>query len=307
MAVLLIIAVVLTFAGLRLLLQHRFAVNADPLVDAVDALLPQTQCAQCEYPGCRPYAEAIVHRQAPLNLCPPGGAQVHAQLLQLVGTDPARGGVPELPAPQAAPAALAVIEEADCIGCTLCLPPCPVDAIIGAQGVMHTVLEAECTGCGLCIPACPVDCISLQPALSPAHTQPPEPSAGAHPAAPANTRIHGCINCNRCDYACPLELPARDLLQLIETGQPQQAVHAGLMSCVECNLCDRACPSNIPLARIFGSEIRAARTEAQAGRERTRLKQRFAAHNQRLQSRADAAEEKRAARLANPPKADTWR
>lgn len=127
------------------------------LVTQVNALLPQTQCAQCGYPGCLPYARAIVDGQAPLNGCPPGGAETHAALIRLLPDHPA--GNP----PQPADPAIARIDEARCIGCFLCIPACPVDAIIGAKGFMHTVLTRECTGCGLCLPPCPVDCISLHP------------------------------------------------------------------------------------------------------------------------------------------------
>ncbi|MEM1432480.1 MAG: RnfABCDGE type electron transport complex subunit B [Pseudomonadota bacterium] len=138
---------------------RRYRAQPDKLVDAVDACLPQIQCAQCGYPGCRPYAAAIVTEGAALNLCPPGGPATEATLHELMG-QPQRGaaGV-DAPVPL-----LAVIDETECIGCTLCLPACPVDAIVGAQGYMHTVIARECTGCELCLPPCPVDCIALVPA-----------------------------------------------------------------------------------------------------------------------------------------------
>lgn len=126
-------------------------------VDAIDALLPQTQCGQCDYTGCRPYAEAIAAGKAPINQCPPGGDEVIAELAALLN-------MPVLPlntAHGAAAPATAVIDETACIGCALCLPACPVDAIVGARKLMHTVITAECTGCGLCLPPCPVDCISI--------------------------------------------------------------------------------------------------------------------------------------------------
>lgn len=135
---------------------RRFRPRSEPLIDAINAELPQTQCAQCGYAGCRPYAEAIVRDDAPLNLCPPGGPQTEAALYARLGRTAPRTSRLTTPPPQ-----LAIIDEAACIGCAWCLPACPVDAIIGANGFMHTVLAAECTGCELCIAPCPVDCISL--------------------------------------------------------------------------------------------------------------------------------------------------
>jgi electron transport complex protein RnfB len=129
-------------------------------VDRIDALLPQTQCAQCGYPGCRPYAEAIAAGAAGINQCPPGGdAGIHA-LATLLGRpfeplNPANG--------VEKPRTVAYVVEADCIGCTKCIQVCPVDAIVGAGKRMHTVIADHCTGCELCVPACPVDCIVLEP------------------------------------------------------------------------------------------------------------------------------------------------
>jgi electron transport complex protein RnfB len=126
-------------------------------VDAIDALLPQTQCTRCGYDGCRPYAEAIAGGDA-INRCPPGGAATIAALARLTGRaivalDPAHG--------EEAPLAVARVDEAWCIGCTLCIDACPVDAIAGGPRRMHTVLPALCTGCALCLPPCPVDCIDM--------------------------------------------------------------------------------------------------------------------------------------------------
>ncbi|KRE87477.1 electron transporter RnfB [Rhodanobacter sp. Soil772] len=134
------------------------------LADRIDAVLPQTQCEQCGYHGCRPYAEAIARGEAEINQCPPGGAagiEKLAALLQqpVLPLDPEHG--------VAKSRMLARIIEADCIGCTKCIQACPVDAIVGASKLMHTVLADDCTGCELCVPACPVDCIVLEP-MSPA-------------------------------------------------------------------------------------------------------------------------------------------
>jgi len=133
-------------------------IPAPGLAERIDALLPQTQCEQCGYHGCRPYAEAIAAGTAPINQCPPGGAAGIARLAALLN-------VPALPLNPAhgveKPRTLARIVEADCIGCTKCIQVCPVDAIVGAAKLMHTVIAADCTGCELCVPACPVDCIEL--------------------------------------------------------------------------------------------------------------------------------------------------
>lgn len=133
---------------------------AATLADRLDAVLPQTQCTRCGYPDCRHYAEAIAAGEAGINQCPPGGAEGIARLAQLTGRpalalDPAHGSE--------GPLKLAVIDEAWCIGCTLCIKACPVDCIIGASKVMHTVIDDQCTGCELCVPACPVDCIAMTP------------------------------------------------------------------------------------------------------------------------------------------------
>jgi Na+-translocating ferredoxin:NAD+ oxidoreductase subunit B len=136
---------------------------AAPLGDAgaIDALLPQTQCTRCGYPDCRRYAEAIASGAAPINRCPPGGEEGVARLAGLLGVEP----LPLDPAHGVeGPRLLAVIDEAWCIGCALCLKACPVDAIVGAAKQMHTVVDVDCTGCELCVPVCPVDCIGLVPA-----------------------------------------------------------------------------------------------------------------------------------------------
>ena len=140
----------------------------DPvLVDTLDALLPQTQCTRCGYAGCRPYAEAIASGTANINQCPPGGTETLLALAEVTGRErlPLNGdnGL------EAAPS-VAFIDESRCIGCAKCLPPCPVDAIVGAPRLMHTVVAELCTGCELCVAPCPVDCIVMMPLLaSPAH------------------------------------------------------------------------------------------------------------------------------------------
>ena len=134
-----------------------------PSADDIDALLPQTQCTRCGYPGCRPYAEAIARGEAAINQCPPGGSATIVALARLL----CRETLPLNPANGSEqPHAVAQIDESRCIGCAKCLPPCPVDAIVGAPRLMHTVLVDVCTGCELCIAPCPVDCIAMVPATT---------------------------------------------------------------------------------------------------------------------------------------------
>ncbi len=132
------------------------------LADRIDALLPQTQCTQCGFNGCRPYAEAMASGSAPINRCPPGGETGIAALAELldqdvVPLDASCGSTPDQ-------LYVALIDETHCIGCTLCIQACPVDAIVGANRQMHTVVPDLCTGCELCVPPCPVDCIDMIPA-----------------------------------------------------------------------------------------------------------------------------------------------
>lgn len=129
------------------------------LIDQINALLPQTQCGQCSYEGCLPYARAIA-RGAPINQCPPGGSDTILRLARLLNDHPQ----PLNPAHgKLEPARVAFIREAECIGCTKCIKACPVDAILGGAKLMHTVITSECTGCDLCVAPCPVDCIDMLP------------------------------------------------------------------------------------------------------------------------------------------------
>jgi Na+-translocating ferredoxin:NAD+ oxidoreductase subunit B len=135
----------------------------------IDALLPQTQCTRCGYPACLPYAEAIASGEAQINQCPPGGRATIRALADLLGRDflplnPANG--------VESPPRVAWIDEERCIGCARCLPPCPVDAIVGASKYLHTVIAGRCTGCELCLAPCPVDCIEMRPGPEPAPDQP---------------------------------------------------------------------------------------------------------------------------------------
>jgi electron transport complex protein RnfB len=175
--VMVIAALAATFGLLLGYAARRFHVEGHPLAEKIDALLPQTQCGQCGYPGCRPYAEAIASGAADINQCPPGGMAGIVMLAELLGREPrpldTAHGVEK-------PRSVAIIDESLCIGCTLCIQACPVDAILGAAKLMHTVIAEECTGCELCIAPCPVDCIHMQPVtLSLAEWLWPEPNARA--------------------------------------------------------------------------------------------------------------------------------
>nr|WP_281985014.1 electron transport complex subunit RsxB [Azonexus hydrophilus] len=134
----------------------KFKVEGDPLVEKIDAILPQTQCGQCGFPGCKPYAEAIAKGEVDINLCPPGGMEGVQRLADLLGRE-----VKPLEAEEK-PKQVARIDENTCIGCTLCIQACPVDAIVGAAKQMHTIIAQQCTGCELCLPPCPVECIHME-------------------------------------------------------------------------------------------------------------------------------------------------
>lgn len=162
-----IVAALVALVGLSLLFGAilgfaavRFKVEGNPIVEQIDTILPQTQCGQCGYPGCRPYAQAIVDGDA-INKCPPGGQSTINALADLLDVE-----APTLDAEHGTEAEIkkvAFIREAECIGCTKCIQACPVDAILGAAKHMHTVIADECTGCDLCVEPCPVDCIDMIP------------------------------------------------------------------------------------------------------------------------------------------------
>jgi electron transport complex protein RnfB len=139
----------------------RYKVEGNPLAQKIDAILPQTQCGQCGFVGCHPYAEAMAKGEADINRCPPGGEAVIKALAELLGVeakplDADSGEHTDMPL-------VAIIDENTCIGCTLCIQACPVDAIVGSAKHMHTIIASECTGCKLCLPPCPVDCIAMVP------------------------------------------------------------------------------------------------------------------------------------------------
>jgi electron transport complex protein RnfB len=158
-AILALVGLALIFGAILGFASIRYKVEGNPIVDQIDALLPQTQCGQCSYPGCKPYAEAIANGEK-INKCPPGGESTINALADLLGVEPepldAEHGEESV-------TKVAVIREDECIGCTKCIQACPVDAILGAAKQMHTVIASECTGCDLCVEPCPVDCIDMVP------------------------------------------------------------------------------------------------------------------------------------------------
>ena len=159
-ALIALVGLAILFGGLLGFAAEKFKVEGDPIVEQIDELLPQTQCGQCGFPGCRPYAESIANGDA-INKCPPGGQATINALANLLGMP-----APELDeehGQESEVKTVAYIREDECIGCTKCIQACPVDAILGAAKLMHTVIAAECTGCDLCVEPCPVDCIDMLP------------------------------------------------------------------------------------------------------------------------------------------------
>ncbi len=138
----------------------RFRVEGNPLADQIESMLPQTQCGQCGFAGCKSYAKAIAEGEADINCCPPGGAEVMKSMANLLGREVSAGTAAAVKVKS-----VAVIKESECIGCALCNRSCPVHAVVGAAKHMHSVLSTECTGCEICYKACPVDCIEMRPVL----------------------------------------------------------------------------------------------------------------------------------------------
>ena len=268
-------AVVLSVA--RRVLASKQDANADAVVVAIDAVLPQSQCAQCGYPGCRPYAEAVAEGER-LDLCPPGGQRVVAALEALLGRD----AESELADPAEK---IARIVEKDCIGCALCIDACPVDAIAGASKYLHAVIPERCTGCELCVPACPVDCIELVPR-----------SIGSAVTSPTGDAALPCISCGWCEKACPVELDAHALHVAFETG----TTDATAFDCIECTACTRACPSGIDLVGEFRALKQRQHAELEYVRRAEAARQHAEARTERLSRQASEQEARRAERLRTP-------
>ena len=156
--IIILVALATGLSAVLVVAARMLARTSDSATDMIENLLPKIHCAQCGYPGCRPYAEAIAAGSAAINRCPPGGEQTIRALADLLGREP----IPlDTSLGQASMLRRAVIDEAACIGCNRCAEACPVDAIVGLPQRMHTVVAAHCTGCELCLPPCPVDCITM--------------------------------------------------------------------------------------------------------------------------------------------------
>jgi Na+-translocating ferredoxin:NAD+ oxidoreductase subunit B len=267
---------------------RRLPADREGLVDAIDALLPQTQCAQCGYPGCRPYAAAVAEG-APIDLCPPGGVETQAALSRLLGRE--AGSPPEVPAPQ-----VAVIDERRCIGCFRCVEACPVDAIVGAPQLMHTVIAGQCTGCELCLAPCPMDCIDIVPV-----PQPPAPRPLRILSRPRNREPDqpelACIRCGLCRDVCPEDLLPQELYWYCNTRSWPAAAERGLDACIECGRCNQVCPSNIDLLQAFTRGRQALAAAAEAEQAAAEARSRFEAHQARNAARAAAWASRRRARL----------
>jgi electron transport complex protein RnfB len=247
--------------------KKKYAPAGDSVIDAINRALPQTQCAQCGYPGCRPYAEAIATGER-INRCPPGGeATIHA-LAELLGR-PVEPLDPECG--ETKPPIKAVIREDECIGCTLCIQACPVDAIMGTSQAMHTVIENEWTGCELCVPPCPVDCIDL--------VDMPVPPKMSMPLLTHDE----CIRCGLCEPVCPRDLSPEALYWYRDGSDQLDTLR--LDACIECRRCDRACPSNIPLTDYFRQSKANLREKSEADVKARNVEMRYERHVARLDSR----------------------
>ncbi len=269
---------------------RRLVVGADDaVVDAIDALLPQTQCAQCGYPGCRPYARAVAAGAA-IDLCPPGGESTQRALARLL--DREAGALAEPAPPQ-----VARIDEAACIGCFRCIEACPVDAIVGAPQLMHTVLEARCTGCELCLPPCPVDCIEMAPVEQPVPARPLRILSRPRNRAPA-APVLPCIRCGACQEICPVEnLAPQELHWYCRDDAWAEAAERGLDRCIECGRCNQVCPSNIDLLRDFTRGRQSLADQAQAAAEADAARRLHQRHESRQAARAEDWASRRRSRL----------
>lgn len=246
------------------------------------AILPHTQCRQCGYAGCAPYAEALRAGAATPDACLPGGASLRQQLSVLLNL-PDQVTPQEMLAPLPPPV-MARIDEETCIGCAKCLDACPVDAIVGASQQLHAVLNAACTGCGLCLPPCPVDCITLVPGPLPAGGWPSAASRAA--TTIQQTAAADCTACGACVPVCPEGLHPQALLTAVQALALADAAAGGVARCTECRACDQACPSKIPLTAHFAHAKQTKVALAHSAQLAAVAAKRSAAHAQRMTVRS---------------------
>ena len=270
--------------ALNLTIRKHLQNKSNDLIDKIDTMLPQTQCAQCGYPGCRPYANSIAKGES-IDLCLPGGPDTQEKLATLMRRIPAINLSQHKEV-------IAIIDEEKCIGCSLCLPPCPVDAIVGSKNHLHTVLKSECTGCELCLEACPVDCIKLR------NTGELLQKPDDRKKTTLKSQI-ACIDCNQCDRECPANISPHLLHKLILKNDHNSIEKSGLASCIECGICDFACPSGIPLTEQFRSAKKRLNEIHREKEQKTNLLIRYETHQNRLAKGQNKEKQKRSERLGD--------
>ena len=283
-----LLLIAIFFGALLGFAAQKFKVSSSPLIEQINALLPQTQCAQCGYPGCKPYAEAISTGEA-INLCPPGGEDTIIELATLLDMEPLKlnhqnsqedyEDYKELPK-------VALIREEECIGCTFCIQACPVDAILGGPQQMHSVITSECTGCELCVAPCPVDCIDIIPLSQISPKSLPEKSLSEQ----------ACIRCGLCVDVCPVDLLPQQLFWYSQGKAYEKAKQHRLLDCIECGLCHAVCPSHIPLVQYYQAAKSAIHEQELKHQQAQLLRQRFEFREQRLAKEEALVEERRQAR-----------
>jgi Na+-translocating ferredoxin:NAD+ oxidoreductase subunit B len=280
-----LLLIAIFFGALLGFAAQKFKVSSSPLIEQINALLPQTQCAQCGYPGCKPYAEAISTGEA-INLCPPGGEDTIIELATLLDMEPlklnhqnSQEDYKELPK-------VALIREEECIGCTFCIQACPVDAILGGPQQMHSVITSECTGCELCVAPCPVDCIDIIPLSQISPKSLPEKSLSEQ----------ACIRCGLCVDVCPVDLLPQQLFWYSQGKAYEKAKQHRLLDCIECGLCHAVCPSHIPLVQYYQAAKSAIHEQELKHQQAQLLRQRFEFREQRLAKEEALVEERRQAR-----------